>query len=109
MRQTTLNLPEELVSKAKAYAASHGTTMTALVRSHLEAVTSGGASPPDDDPLLAYSTGRLSRREAMRLLRLRDYAGLLILLGDADLPIPRPSAEEIEDQAALFEKLWSEG
>jgi plasmid stability protein len=109
MRQTTLNLPEELVSKAEAYAASHGTTMTALVRSHLEAVTSGGTSPPDDDPLLAYSMGRLSRRDAIKLLGLRDYAGLLILLGDADLPIPRPSAQEIEDQAALFEKLWRQG
>lgn len=105
-RNTTFNLPDALVQKAKAYAAANGTTMTAIVRSHLEAVTSDGSSPPEDDPLLAYSEGRLSRREAIRLTGLRDYSELLIQLGEADLPMPRPAPHEIENQALLFEKLW---
>ena len=67
---------------------------------------SEGSSPPEDDPLLAYSEGRLARREASRLLGLRDYAELLVALGEADLPMPRPAPHEIENQAVLFEKLW---
>lgn len=105
-RNTTLNLPDSLVQKTKAYAAAHGTTMTAIIRSHLEAVTSDGSSPPEDDPLLAYSEGRLSRREAIRLMELRDYAELLVRLGMADLPMPHPPPHEVENQAVLFEKLW---
>lgn len=106
-RNTTFNLPDKLVAKAKAYAASHGTTMTAIVRSHLEAITGLEAVDPVD-PLLAYSQGRLSRREAKGLLGLRDDAALLVALGDADLPLPRPAPHEIENQAVLFERLWKQ-
>lgn len=84
LRNTTLNLPDDLVARAKSYAAAHGTTMTAIIREHLEVVTSDGADPITDDPLLAYSQGRLARNEAIRLLGLRDHAELLVALGDAD-------------------------
>ena len=70
--------------------------------------------PPDaetaaDDPLLAYSQGLLSRRETIRRLGLRDYADLLVALGDADLRMPLPPAEEIERQAVTFVTLWKMG
>ena len=94
-----MNLPDKLVSRAKAYAAEHGTTMTAIIRSHLEAVTSSGENPVADDPLLAYSQGQLSRSEAIRMLGRRDYAELLVALGDADLPMPSAPPHEIENQA----------
>lgn len=106
LRNTTLNLPDELVSRARAYAAAHGTTMTAIIREHLEAVTADGAPRVTDDPLLAYSEGRLARADAIRLLGLRDYAGLLVALGDADLPMPMPPQHEVENQAVTFAKLW---
>jgi hypothetical protein len=35
---------------------------------------------------------------------LRDYAALLVALGDADLPMPPP--HEVENQAAIFARLW---
>jgi plasmid stability protein len=106
LRNTTLNLPDELISRAKASAAAHGTTMTAIIREHLEAVTSDGAPSATDDPLLAYSKGLLTRADAIRLLGLRDYAGLLVALGDADLPMPTPPQHEVENQAVTFAKLW---
>jgi plasmid stability protein len=106
LKNTTFNLPEDLVARAKAYAAAHGTTMTAIVREHLEAVTSDSADRISGDPLLAYSQGRLARNEAIRLLGLRDYAELLVALGDADLPMPLPPSHEIENQAVTFAKLW---
>lgn len=106
LRNTTLNLPDELVARAKSYAAAHGTTMTAIVREHLEAVTSDGTAAVSDDPLLAFSQGRLSRTDAIRLLGMRDYAELLVALGDADLPIPLPPAHEVENQAVVLAKLW---
>ncbi|MBI5129106.1 MAG: hypothetical protein HZA66_06670 [Rhodopseudomonas palustris] len=105
-RNTTLNLPDKLVSRAKAYAAEHGTTMTAIIRAHLEAITSSGETRAADDPLLAYAQGQLSRTEAIRLLGLRDYAELLVALGDADLPMPSAPPHDIENQATTFAKLW---
>jgi hypothetical protein len=106
LRNTTVNLPDELVARAKSYAAAHGTTMTAIIREHLEAVTSDGVAPITDDPLLAYSKGHLARTAAIRLLGLRDYAALLVALGDADLPMPQPAPHEVENQAVTFAKLW---
>lgn len=106
VRNTTFNLPEDLVARAKSYAAKHGTTMTAIVREHLATVTSEGSDPIVLDPLSAYSRGQLARDEAIRLLELRDYTELLVALGDADLPMPLPPPHEIENQAAVFAKLW---
>ena len=106
LKNTTFNLPDELVARAKAYAAAHGTTMTAIVREHLGTVTSDGADPLSNDPLLAYSKGRLARDEAIRRLGLRDYAEMLVALGDADLPMPLPPPQEVEKQVAVFTKLW---
>ena len=106
LKNTTFNLPDDLVVRAKAYAAEHGTTMTAIIREHLEAVTSDGADTTANDPLLAYARGRLARNEAIRLLGLRDYTELLVALGDADLPMPLPPPHEVEKQAITFAKLW---
>ncbi|ANL74246.1 hypothetical protein AMC83_PA00019 (plasmid) [Rhizobium phaseoli] len=64
---------------------------------------------PDESPLLAYSNGLLSKQEAIRRLGLRDSAALLVALGDANLPMPLPPAQEIEKQAATFAKLWKMG
>jgi hypothetical protein len=109
LRNTTINLPDSLIDRAKSYAAAHGTTMTAIIREHLEAITHDGSSETRSDPLLAFSQGRLSRREAISQLGLRDYAELLVMLGDADLPMPLPPAHDIENQALLFAKLWKQG
>ncbi len=106
LKNTTFNLPDDLISRTKAYAAEHRTTMTAIIREHLEAVTSDGAPKAMDDPLLSFSKGQLARADAIRLLGYRDYAGLLVALGDADLPMPMPPQHEIENQAVTFEKLW---
>lgn len=57
------------------------------------------------DVLRAYSKDLLSRRNAIRDLGLRDYAGLLVALGDANLSMPPHSDQEIEEQSATFVKL----
>jgi hypothetical protein len=75
----------------------------------LEAMPQDGSSETINEPLLAFSHGRLSRGEAIRQLGLRDYAELLVKLGDADLPMPLPPAQDIENQALLFAKLWKQG
>lgn len=105
-KNTTLNLPEALIASTKAYAASHGTTMTAIIRSHLEAVT---AEPerPANDPLQAYSAGLITRDEAIRRTGVRDYAELLVSLGDAGLSPPRPPEHQIENEAATFARIWA--
>jgi hypothetical protein len=80
--------------------------MTSFEPGHLEAQAVPVWSEISDDPLLAYSRGRLARNETVRLLGLRDYAELLVALGDADLPMPLPAHQEIERQEANFTGLW---
>ena len=108
LKNTTFNLPDDLVARAKSYAADHGTTMTSIIREHLRAITSDPSETITSDPLVSYSRGVLARDEAIRLLGLRDYAELLISLGDADLPMPLPPLHEIENQAATFVNLWNQ-
>lgn len=108
LKNTTFNLPDELVARVKAYAARHGTTMTAIIREHFEAITSDTANISEEDPLLAFSKGQIARDEAIRTLGLRDYAEVLVALGDADLPMPLPPSHEIENQAVAFAKLWKQ-
>jgi plasmid stability protein len=108
LSNTTFNLPDDLVTQAKTYAAAHGITMTAIVRAHLEAVTSNGSAPSSSDPLLAYSQGLMSRTEAIAALGLRDYAELLVALGDDDLPMPLPPPHDIDSEAVLFARLWKQ-
>lgn len=106
LKNTTFNLPDELIARVKSYAADHGTTMTAIVREHFEVITADTTGISEVDPLLAFSKGQIARDEAIRTLGLRDYADLLVALGDADLPMPLPPAHEIENQAVAFVKLW---
>jgi plasmid stability protein len=87
-RNTTFNLDDELVQRSKSYAAAHGTTLTALVRDHLAKVT-GFISSDEEDPLVAFSKGTISKSEAIRRSGLRDYAELLVALGDRGLDLPR--------------------
>lgn len=105
LKNTTFNLPEDLIHRAKAYAAANQTTVTAIIRAHLEAVTAQ-KEQAGDDVLQAFSEGRISKDQAVRELGLRDYASLLVRLGEADLPLPALPAHETENQAALFAEIW---
>jgi hypothetical protein len=80
--------------------------MTSFEPGHLEAEAVPVGSEISDDPLLAYSQGRVARNEAIRLLGLRDYAELLVALGDVDLSMPLSAHQEIERQATSFTDLW---
>ena len=105
-KNTTLNLPASLIARTKAYAAAEGTTMTAIVRTHLEAIT---AEPerPSENALQAYAEGLIRRDEAIRRTGVRDYASLLVALGDAGLSPPWPPEHQIENEATTFARIWS--
>lgn len=96
LRNTTFNLPDDLMQQAKAYAAQHGTTVTALVREHLARVTGYRATPPaSNDLLVAFSEGRMTKEAAVAALGLRDYSDLLLALGARGLGMPSlPKHEE---------------
>lgn len=66
-----------------------------------------GTSKRPPRPAAAFAAGSITRREAMERLGVRDYAGLLVLLGDHGLAPPRPSDREIGEQAAVFEGIWN--
>ena len=102
-----MNLPEDLIARAKSYAAARGTTVTAIVRSHLEAVTWEQAPQRAAGVLEAYAAGTLGRERAMVEMGVRDYAELLVALGDAGLTPPWPSPHEAENEAVLFESIWA--
>ena len=61
------------------------------------------------DLLKGYSEGLVSQREAIRRLKMRDSAELLVALGDAALTMPTPPENEIKEQAETFAKLWRMG
>lgn len=60
---------------------------------------------PDTHPLVQFSRGQISRQVSIDRLRFRDYATLLVALGDADLPIPMPTDEQIEREVETFRML----
>jgi len=57
---------------------------------------------PNTHPLVRYSRGQISRQVAIQRLKVRDYATLLVALGDADLPMPIPSDEQIKKEVETF-------
>ena len=90
----TFALDDELIAAAKAVAAKHGTSVTALVRTALEqqvAVDNDaswmGASGVLQE-LIDYSLGFKPRSVVMGTLGLDDYGALLRLLNAASLPHP---------------------
>ena len=61
---------------------------------------------PVSDTLKAYAKGRIGRDEATRRVGVRDYADLLVVLGDAGLTPPRPPEHQIEKEADTFVRVW---
>lgn len=57
---------------------------------------------PSTHPLVLYSRRQISSAVAVRSLKIRDHAALLVYLGDAGLPIPMPSQYEIDKQVESF-------
>ena len=98
---TKLELPDSLVSGATAYASTNNTTLTALVIEQLESIT----KIKTNDPLVQFSRNLLTKEQAVDAAGLRDYAQLLVAMGDADLPLPSLPQAEIEEQAVMFAKL----
>lgn len=56
----------------------------------------------------AYADGRLSPRQAIDALDLRDFAELLVALGDTGLPMPQRSAAEVREQAKTAAEFFLE-
>jgi len=102
LTDATFKLPDNLVARAKAYAHENHTTLTAIIRKHLESVIA-----LKNDPLIDFSLGDMTKEEAIASLGLRDYAQLLVALGDADLPLPVLPEKEIEEQVETFRRIWS--
>jgi len=82
-------------------------SITSTPYRHLNERLGGGAEThTGQDVLAAFSQGRMSKEKAVAALGLRDYAELLVMLGDAGMPLPTLPADEIEAQATLFARLW---
>lgn len=60
---------------------------------------------PATHPLVLYSRGQISSAVAVRSLKIRDHAELLVYLGDAGLSIPMPSDQEIARQVETFKAI----
>lgn len=59
------------------------------------------------DALRKYSEGRLSRSEAIQMLRLPDHAGLPVALGDAGFPLPSQHQALVDADVTTFDVLWN--
>ena len=107
-RNTTFNLDDELVQLGKSYAAAHGTTLTALVRDHLTRVTGYRSNDSANDPLVAFSKGEIDKAQAIEQSGFRDYAELLVALGDRGLDLPRLPPHEINQMTENFLRICRE-
>ncbi|OYU90878.1 MAG: hypothetical protein CFE29_08665 [Bradyrhizobiaceae bacterium PARB1] len=105
-RNTTFNLDDELVQRGKSYAATHGTTLTAIVRDHLMKVTGYEPSDGTGDPFLAFSKGEIGKAQAIKRAGLRDYAELLVALGDRGLALPALPPHELSAMTETFVRLY---
>lgn len=102
----TPHLPPTLLKVASKVAQARRTTVSAILRQSLGEFLYPGRETAELDPLLAYSLGKIDRHQAIERLGCRDYAELLVALGDNDLSMPLPDPDEIERQAQTLSKLW---
>ena len=109
MRNTTFNLPDDLLRHAKSYAALHGTSVTAIVRKHLESITRySDPSRQAHDPLVDFSKGLVSKEKAIKEAGLRDYSELLPALGKRNLPLPTLPEKELQRMTSEFMEVLKE-
>lgn len=101
LQNTLIKLPDDLIAHAKQHADTHQTTLTALVIEHLESIT----KHKTDDILVLFSRGQITKEKAIEQLGFRDYAELLVALGNADLQLFVLPKEELEKQANLLVEL----
>jgi len=57
--------------------------------------------------LRSYSTGKISRADAIAAVPCRDYAELLVALGDAGFPPRALTAQPADESEAAFEAIWN--
>ena len=107
LTKTTLNLPNSLVNRARSYAAEHHTTLTALVIEQLESIIKFNNQDLADEPLLMFSRGLLTKEQTINAIGVRDYAELLVMMGDMDIPLPLLPPDEIDRQVNDFVNIWS--
>ena len=80
--------------------------MIALIQDNLERITGYRTEPPRlDDPLAAFSNGRMAKEAVIEALGLRDYAQLLLALGQRGLPLPQLPEHEVEAMADNFVRI----
>ena len=96
-----IDVPHVLLEKARACASERETTLTALVIENLESLT----HTISDDPLVLFSRNLITKQQAIDATGLRDYAQLLVAMGDADLPLPTLPHDLIEEQAQVLARL----
>ena len=63
LTETTFKLPDNLVARAQQYAHEHHTTLTAIIRKHLDTVIAA-----KNDPLIEFSQGDMTKEEAISAL-----------------------------------------
>ena len=105
-RKSSPYIPPKMLAEAEKVARERRTTISAIVRRSLGEFAFPDRDLADHDPLLAFSLGKIDRHQAIEKLGCRDYATLLVALGDNDLPMPLPDPEDIERQAQTFAQLW---
>lgn len=109
MRQFTMNISDGLLLAAKEHALRSGLSLSDLVRGLLarEVGWSESEAPPPLDKARAlsvlrrYSTGEITRRQAMYDLELgpERHADFVEAMNQLSIPWPRPDSEDIDREA----------
>jgi len=104
MSNFTVAIPDDLLARAKIDAATHGTSVNALVRALLEGHLSRQdlSLPGNYEILVKVALGQISVASSIKQLHLDSEDDLFLLLSYCGLPRPRVSdQQEVQMQERL--------
>jgi hypothetical protein len=85
----TISLPTDLLQRSKTYAAQREMSFSKLVEARLTSLLEAPSQASSTGEVLRrFSSGDITRKEAMLLLNLDSYGELILLMGREEMAMP---------------------
>ena len=89
MANITIAIPTDLLQRSKAYAAQREMSFSKLVEARLTSLLEAPSQASSTGEVLRrFSSGDITRKEAMALLKLDSYGELILLMGSEGMTMP---------------------
>jgi hypothetical protein len=101
MANITFSIEDDVLAKAKGFAAKHAVSLNSLIAAYLSSIgqkNTAGEKSKNDEVLLAYSLGKISLMTAAQKLQVNDPGVVFALLRASGYPFPKLSDDVIDRQ-----------